>query len=340
MTAQPLAIPITHDFLSEPIRIGEPDVCGPLAVFPLFGPAPELHFRSFAQAVGAGVTVKELDSGASVNDLLVLNPTNDNVLLYEGEEVLGAQQNRTFDVSILVAAGARLRVPVSCVEHGRWDSSRGGESFAPAPQTAYPELRRLKNQQARAAAAQGLEARAVQGAVWSEIAAKSARMSAHSDTSAMHDIYETRRARLSQFRDAIRLHDAQSGMLVCLGGKPTVVDYISRPDAFSALHGPLVQGYALDALEVGPTIAPVEARLEDAQELLDAALGARVTQHDGIGLGRDIRFTDRHVGGSGLVAGDELVQLTAFAEDGSGQPPAGPSLRARINRPSRRRHGA
>ena len=63
---------------------------------------------------------------------MVVNPTDVAVLLYEGEEVLGAQQNRTFDVSVLVPAGASVRVPVSCVEHGRWESARHDEAFRPA----------------------------------------------------------------------------------------------------------------------------------------------------------------------------------------------------------------
>src|SRR3954454_10250028 len=133
-----VTVPITHDFVADAVRIGEPDVCGPLTVFPLFGPAPQLEYLSFAQAVGLGVTVKELDTGASVNDLLVLNPTDKNVLLYEGEEVIGAQQNRTFDVSILVAAGSPLQARVSCVEQARGDGARHDEAFAPAPQAAYP----------------------------------------------------------------------------------------------------------------------------------------------------------------------------------------------------------
>src|SRR4051794_22205965 len=330
-----VTVPITHDFVRDAIRIGEPDVCGPLAVYPLFGPEPTLEYLSFAQAIGLGMTVKELDAGASVNDLLVINTTDKNVLLYEGEEVLGAQQNRTFDVSILVAAGSRLQVPVSCVEQGRWDGARHDEAFAPAPQAAYPELRRIKNRQARVAAAAGLEARAVQGAVWSEVAGKSARMAAHSPTGAMHDIYEGRRDLLSRFRDAIRCHDGQTGALVCIAGQPSVIDHVSRPDVFAALHAPLVQGYALDALEA--LDRQVEADSDRAQAFLDAALGARISERDGIGLGREIRFTDREVGGAGLVVGDELIQLTAFAEDENGQPPPGPVLRARINRPSRRR---
>jgi len=57
-----------------------------------------------------------------------------------------------------------------------------------------------------------------------------------------------------------------------------------------------------------------------------------VSEHDGIGLGRDLRFADSRVEGAGLVAGAELIQLTAFPSDD------GPTTdrAARIRRPSRR----
>ncbi len=116
---QPVPAPIS-DHLAEPLRVGEPDVSGSLAVFPIFGPEPRQAYVSFAQGREQGVRVGELEGGASVNDLVVENPTQTPVLLFDGEEVLGAQQNRTFDVSVLVAAGAKLRVPVSCVEAPEW----------------------------------------------------------------------------------------------------------------------------------------------------------------------------------------------------------------------------
>ena len=109
MTTASAVPPTLADHLSAPLRVGAPDVAGALAVFPVFGPAPRLEYVSFAQGSRRGVTIKELDGGASVNDLLVVNPTDTPVLLYEGEEVLGAQQNRTFDVSVLVGAGRKLR---------------------------------------------------------------------------------------------------------------------------------------------------------------------------------------------------------------------------------------
>ena len=187
------------------------------------------------------------------------------MLLYEGEEVLGAQQNRTFDVSVLVAAGAKLRVPVSCVEAGRWQGSRHREALRPAPQAAYPRLRREKARQARARVAAGLEARADQSEVWDEVAAKATRIGVNSPTGAMHDIYEGRRDRLAEMRDAIRLHEGQLGALVAIGGELQVLDLVSRPDVFAVLHGPLVQGYALDALEHEAADAPGAPEPETAR---------------------------------------------------------------------------
>ena len=107
------------------------------------------------KGAGAASTIKELAAGAEVGDLVVHNPLELPVLLYEGEEVQGAQQNRTVDVSVLVPAHSTLRVPVSCVEQGRWDHRRHAEPFAPAPQAAYPELRRLKNERVRERLAAG-----------------------------------------------------------------------------------------------------------------------------------------------------------------------------------------
>lgn len=319
MPATEPTLPTLSDFLSAPLRVDAPALHGPLAVFPLFGPPPVAEYVAFADGSARGLLVKELAEGASVNDLVVLNPTDADVLLYEGEEVLGAQQNRTFDVSVLVGAGTSVRVPVSCVEHGRWDGSRHGEAFAPAPQAAYPSLRQMKNRDAHARVAAGLEARAEQGAVWDEVAAKSSRLDVASATGAMHDIYAGRRDGLRAFEAAIARRDGQTGALVAIAGRLTVLDHVSRPDAFAALHGPLVQGYALDALEAATDGAPAEPPSLDMARAFVAELAAtRVTQHDGIGLGRDARFTGAGATGAGLLTGDELLQLTAFA-DGAGR---------------------
>jgi hypothetical protein len=43
----------------------------------------------------------------------VVNPLEENVLLYDAEELLGARQNRILNVTVLVAAQSNARIPVS-----------------------------------------------------------------------------------------------------------------------------------------------------------------------------------------------------------------------------------
>jgi hypothetical protein len=249
--------------------------------------------------------------------LLVENPTEARVLLYEGEEVLGAQQNRTFDVTVLVAARKKLKVPVSCVERGRWDGRRHREDFGTSPQTAYPELRRAKSIQAASRAAAGLDARADQAQVWDAIDLKLSSLGAESPTDSMNDAYESRRDRLNELNGAINLRPNQVGALVAIDGRFSVLDYVSRAGVFAALHGPLLQGYALDAvdsLKTGDAPHAEPPSIEDARGFIRLATGTQLSQRGSIGIGLDLRFASDGVAGSGLVADDELIQLTAFPE--------------------------
>jgi hypothetical protein len=326
------AVPNLTAYLDEPLQVGDPDVSGPLAVFPLFGLEARLDYQSFAEGCAHGVTIKEVGDGASVRDLVVTNPTSLPVLLFEGEEVLGAQQNRTFDVSILVGAQSTLTVPVSCVEAHRWDGSRHDESFAPAPQTAYPALRRLKNEAALQQVVHGGEARADQGAVWHEVDQKLDALAAAAPTRAMHDGYEHRRTELHQLTEACRPKPGQTGMLVAIAGEFRVLDRVSQPHVLGSLFEPLVQGYALDALG-GRSVDPPS--LGQATQLLEGVAGQPILERDGIGLGRDVRLTGDAFAGAGLACADELVQLSAFVRDGRSANAA--SRGGRIRRPSRRR---
>ena len=295
------------DYLAEPLQVGEPDVFGALAVYPVWGPASRQSYVSFAQGRDAGVQIKELEGGASVNDLVVINPTKTPVLLLGGEEVLGAQQNRTFDVTALIGANTNERIPVSCMEAGRWDSTRHSEAFAPAPQTAPANLRRSKALMISASLETGGEARANQSMVWNEIEQRADRLHADAPTRALHDVYESRRDQLHRFKEAIKLRDGQSGALVALGGSFAVLDWVSRPEVFTSLHSALVQGYALDAIEADEADAPP---LEEATGFVEIASGIAASERDGIGLGREVRFSAHQLIGTGLTAAEELVQLT------------------------------
>jgi hypothetical protein len=314
MTATNTRPPALADQLTAPLTVTDPDVVGALCVFPLITDrGPKLDYVAFAEGRRRGVQIKELATAAEVGDLVVHNPLELPVLFYEVEEVQGAQQNRTVDVSVLVSAHSTLRVPVSCVEEARWEDHRHAEPFAPAAQAPHPELRRLKNERVRERLAAGDEPRADQDEVWQEIAAKSARHGARSRTGALRDVFEHRRDMLDDTRREIEVKCGQVGMLAAIAGRFVVLDYVSDVDAFAALHGPLVAGYALDALEHESPDAAVPPSLDDARDFLSLLLDAPAQPTAAVGLGTGLRFDHGGLAGTALAAERELVTITAFA---------------------------
>src|SRR5713101_8287413 len=129
--------------LKVPTQLGDAVEHRGVVIAPLFPRTdPRGEYLTLEQAVPLGFHVTELDAAGSVPELLAKNPLDHNVLLYDGEELLGAKQNRILNVTVLVPARSATTIPVSCVEEGRW-STRSAH-FTPSKHTAYPQLRRRK----------------------------------------------------------------------------------------------------------------------------------------------------------------------------------------------------
>lgn len=313
--------------LTANLTLGEPQVIGALAVHPVFGPPPVLEYQALSRAIAHGALVRELEGAPSVNNLLVVNPTDRALLVYAGEHVAGARQNRTFDQSVLVGPGARAAVPVSCVEQGRWDESRHDEPFAAAQRADDPSLRRAKRESAARNAARGLAARPSQGEVWGEVGSRLRRFAVASKSADFGDLFDQRSGEIGALADDVELRGGQLGALACVGGAPIALDVVGRHDVFAALHDGLVRGYALDALGAHP----VDTDPARARAFLAAALAADRSPAATPGLGEAHTLSGAGAIGSSLTCEGELIALSAFPAEGA---------RARadaVARPSRRR---
>jgi hypothetical protein len=279
-----------------PFELGAPVAFGGLALVPLLLTAePRLEYLGLDEAMARGLAVTEVNEGGSVANLAVSNLLDANVLLFEGEELVGAKQNRILDRTLLVPATSRTSVPVSCVERGRW--SYRSRSFAPAPRTAYPELRRTKREGGD------------QGRVWSEVAAKARRLDAWSPTDASEEMYVSRGASLDEYVARLPRLGGQCGSIVSVSGRVVCLDFVGRADVYAGLHAKLLRGYALDAIE-----RPVDAAVpsEYIASLLRRISRAARTPSAAIGLGRDWRLESDRLVGSELVVDGETVALSVF----------------------------
>jgi ARG and Rhodanese-Phosphatase-superfamily-associated Protein domain len=303
-----------------PIQLGEPVEHRGVVVAPLFPRLkPRAEYATLKEALPLGFRVAEVDAAGSVPELVAANPLGSNVLLYDGEELLGAKQNRILNVTVLVAARSETRIPVSCVEEGRWHAR--SFYFGAARHAAYPELRRRKAERLSAAP---LERGAAQGEVWQALAEKAGRLGVHSPTGAQEDVFAARERDLGSLRGAFPLQPGQSGALLALGDR-LCLDYVSRPEAFARLYSKLLDGYLLDALEV------VDGRpSRDLDAFLAAISAGFLARRPSAGLGEDVRLRGEGVVVSGLELDGELLQLCAFSTED-------PGMSTRIKRPSARR---
>jgi hypothetical protein len=309
--------------LSSTIQLGEPVVHRGIVVAPLFPRRrPRAHYITLEEAIPLGFRVTEVDAAGSVPELLARNPLDSNVLLYDGEELIGAKQNRILNVSVLVPAQGETRIPVSCVEEGRW--SARSTAFAAAKHTAYPALRRLK---AELLSADPLAHGLAQRGVWEEVSTKAARLHADAPTHAQADVFQARDADLGALRRAFPLVAGQSGAILTLGPDALALDYVSQPRAFQSLYPKLLDGYLLDATERLDGEAADRSVLESFVELVETAPRSRRVS---VALGDDIRLRTGGIVGSGLEVDGELVQLSAFSSDDSMRPAT------RVGRPSQR----
>jgi hypothetical protein len=227
------------------IQLGDPVEHRGVVIAPLFPRHdPETDYVTLEDALPLGFLITEIHAEGSVPELLASNPLDRPVLLYDGEELLGAKQNRILNVTALVAAKSETKIPVSCVEQGRWHAQSA--RFEAARHAAYPDLRLRKAEQL---SAEPMARGVAQSAVWEEVAAKAGRHGVHSPTGAAADIYRSREDALSDLRRAFPLVPGQCGALLALGGDRLCLDYLSRPAAFARLYPKLVDGYLLDALE-------------------------------------------------------------------------------------------
>ena len=80
--------------------------------------------------------VTEVSEGGAVGTLFVLNPLDVNVLLYDGEELVGAKQNRILDRAVLLQAQSKAPVPVTSSPRLLRPS---GRSSSPSPRQATGE---------------------------------------------------------------------------------------------------------------------------------------------------------------------------------------------------------
>ena len=312
-----------------------------LTIFPvLAGKDRELPYGLMADALSMGILTIGEKNGGEVPLLLATNTGIHPILILDGEQLIGAKQNRMTNRSIILAPNSITEIPVACMEQGRWHHE--GDKFAPAQQHAPTKVRRkARETEARAsyaAEAQGPGVRSsyrdlssAQSAVWDEIRTLGTKLGGTSSTGALDSIFAGRLEEMKSWKRAFPLLPHQIGLLAIVGEAVLGMDAIGSPSLYDKVHDRMLTGYIMDAMEgrgEGPReerSPPIRSSLtSSAERFIENVTTSDRSPSESVGMG-EYRVLRSKVLGGELVNDGHLVHVSAFPTVQSKQSGNGPS---------------
>ncbi len=232
---------------------------------------------------GRPVYLPQPSTGASVNQLVLINRSRRPLLLLAGELVSGGKQDRVIGKDRIIPAGAPpLPLDVFCVEHGRWT---GSTQFAAANTIVHPSVREsaaVDQVQTKVweSVRNGTNAKASAAAPPPQISARSLQsaIAGNGRTEAYEKIYVSQAVGVSidDFVNEVqrRFSSATSGLkgervvgvVVAYGGDVAWSDIFASGDLFDHYWHKLLRSYAVEAL-TRPSYRQAASR-ESAAEFL------------------------------------------------------------------------
>lgn len=301
---QPIAL-----WCSE-LRLGKPQAEGAMEVYPLYpsstvGP----DYQALGDALREGtLTITESSEHGSVPDLQATNRSDRPALLLNGEQLLGAKQDRILNTTVLVPPLSTILIPVNCTEQGRWHYT--SRTFTDAEFVMPAGLRTKKEAYVAESLRHGGGFSGDQAAVWRDVEEVNAKAGAQYGTGALKDGFAARKQTTNDFCSTFRKRKGQCGLLVFIHKQFAGLEVFSREDAYRSLHSKLIRSYAMDTIL---TERPGRGYMggDRPRSILKMVAGCRVEVYPSVGMGSDVRLKGEGLIGSALVY-ENVPVYTAF----------------------------
>lgn len=246
------------------------------------------------------VNVKECEQ-STVNTLVVENNSITPLLLIDGEEIIGGDQNRIVNGTIMIEPKSEMKIPVNCTEHGRW---RYKHEFQHSDHMATSRLRCASVSANRSSAS-------VQQAVWNSIDELEMLHDFHSPTQAMSESYDNMKTDLNELISAFKIEKGQTGVVVIIEDEIKGFDVFLNSDVYAQYHEKILKSYLIDA-DINDSVFAIN--IDKAKAFVANAIEGEMGEGKKIGLER--RFELKSDEGIGMLYTHDniLIHCSFFAE--------------------------
>ena len=293
-------------------------------------PAAAPPYLLFEQAV-AGGAVEVHEIGAGTVPSVTATTKQQPVVIFAGDTITGGKQNRVINISVWLPAGKVTELPVTCLEHGRWDPGLAAR-FGAGRKADYTlrsmmshqvgERRRRVQEFAAPGVPVAQSYAADQGEVWAEIGRREVRAGRHSGTAALHELWAAEEHDARPLAGAFPSPAGATALAVGVGGRLVALELFDHPGTLAASWSRLVESAVSAHLDhkraVAARVVPAPIHRFPDSGALGRMVGRAVAALDGalygpsVGEGVDLRLSGPKVAGSALVRDGRVVHVELF----------------------------
>jgi hypothetical protein len=285
--------------LGKDIELLKPQVHENMAVIPLKTERSYIDVLTLKKGLELGLAeVKECEN-SQVNTLIVKNRAVTPLILIDGEEVVGGDQNRIVNATILIGAESNMAIPVSCTEKGRWGYK---SEFKQSNYIANYNTRRAKEYASR-------KHHHFQDVIWSSINDLEVENSFASPTSAMEESYENLKIDHNKIVSEFDIVPGQNGVLIIVDGEIKGFELFLNSEIYKEFHAKILKSYLIDSKIENKTFT---INVDAAQMVINNAFASTFEKKQNNGVEEAFEFENDEGLGTLYTYKDHIIHLSYF----------------------------
>ncbi|MEO0275732.1 MAG: DUF6569 family protein [candidate division WOR-3 bacterium] len=292
----------------ERIEVGEPFFIKNLLLYPLyFENGSKFNPFSLDEALNNKIVRIEEVNGGKINEVIFKNLSNERVFAIDGEEIIGALQNRVINTAFLAEEKTEFLLPVTCVEEGRWSGNK--KEFS-SGEMSFVTIRSVLCKTVNKSLYEKKKFEANQSIVWEKVRETLKSLKVNSKTLSMHDTYNQCKDEIEKYIEDLNFNSA-NGLIAFAGKDFLCMDFFNSKNLFNKYKLKILKGYAIDALSRRNETTNIRKK-EEIEEIIHEIKNSKKDKFKSISLGNEIRFETKNFVGRALEYNDEILHLAVF----------------------------
>ena len=267
-------------------------------------------YLSFSEAIAKNqVQISEVNKEGLLTKLSVSNKSSDNIIILNGELIIGTQirQDRIVDSTVLIPGYATVLINTFCGEQYRW-SPRLSNKISTS-ESLYFSSGRANN------AADINTKLSKQCRIWSEISEKISDFNVKSFTNSVDQIYKKKKVNVEEIVNFFKIPSEAVGVVLGINNQLVNIDIFSNNCMLQIYLPKIIRSIALDSFKKISKRSYLKKK--DVHRFLRQIHQANKQKRQVVegALGEELQFNSESVAGSILYHKEQTVHFSAFVKE-------------------------